>query len=297
MWRAGNDSVPTRAILVKRKVLDDALCQECKLHAEDTLHAVRSCPKLIDTWNVHFSQLKADTVQCASFLGVIDRASLVKTSFELFAMTVSAIWMRRNKVRLGETAFPLGQIPASALAALQEIQQLHPMHAKIPQTARAGRWRPPPETCVKANFNGVVFSQEGQAGISIIIRNEQGLVMAALSQQIPLPTSVEMVEVLVARRALVYAKELGFDRVIVEGDSTNTITSINGGHMDHSALGHVLLDIKSLLFSFSHTSVEHITREGNCVAHKLARRAANFPFLVWTESFHWTFLRCTNLIY
>ena len=118
MWRAGNDSVPTRANLVKRKVLDDALCQECKLHAEDTLHAVRSCPKLIDTWNVHFSQLKADAVQCASFLEVIDRASLVKTSFELFAMTVSAIWMQRNKVRLGETAFPLGQIPASAFAAL-----------------------------------------------------------------------------------------------------------------------------------------------------------------------------------
>ena len=41
---------------------------------------------------------------------------------------------------------------------------------------------------------------------------------------------------------------------------------------------------KAYFFSFSHTSVEHITREGNCVAHKLARRAANFPFLVWMES-------------
>ena len=74
--------------------------------------------------------------------------------------------------------------------------------------------------------------------------------MAALSQQIPLPTLVEMVEVLAARRALVFAKELDFDRVIVEGDSANTITSINGGQMDHSALGHVLLDIKSLFFFF-----------------------------------------------
>ena len=40
--------------------------------------------------------------------------------------------------------------------------------------------------------------------------------MAAFSQQIPLPTSVEMVEVFAARRALVFAKELGFDRVVVE---------------------------------------------------------------------------------
>ena len=58
------------------------------------------------------------------------------------------------------------------------------------------------------------------------------------------------------------------------------VSSINGGHMDHSALGHVLLDIKSLFSCFSHILVQHITREGNCVAHKLARQAASYPFLV-----------------
>ena len=42
--------------------------------------------------------------------------------------------------------------------------------------------------------------------------------MAALTQVIPLPTSVEMVEVLIARRALIFAKELGFDHVILEGE-------------------------------------------------------------------------------
>ena len=165
-------------------------------------------------------------------------------------MAIFAIWMWRNKVRLGETALPLGQIPALAFAALQEFQHLRPTHAKIPRTTCAVRWRPPPETCVKVNFDEAVFAQEGQAGIGSIIRNAQGLVMAILSQKIPLPTSVEMVEVLAARRALVFAKELGFNRVILEGDSANTITSINEGHMDHSALGHVLLDIKSLFFFF-----------------------------------------------
>ncbi|XP_030939879.1 uncharacterized protein LOC115964767 [Quercus lobata] len=248
------------------------------------MHALWSCPKLNDTWKVHFGQLKADTVHCTSFLKVIDRALLVTTSFGLFAMVVSAIWMWHNKVHLGEMALPLGQIPSSTYDAFQEFQQLRPTHATISRTARAVRWRLPPETCVKVNFDGAVFSRDGLAGIGIIIRNEQGLVMAALSQQIPLPTSVEMVEVLAACRALVFAKELGFDRVIVEGDSTNTITSINGGHMDHLALGHVLLDIKRLFSCFSHISVKYINREGNCVAHKLARRATNYPFLVWMES-------------
>ena len=104
--------------------------------------------------------------------------------------------------------------------------------------------------------------------------------MATLSQQISLPILVEMVEVVAAHRALVFAKELGFDEVIVEGDFASTITSINGGHMDHLALGHILLDIKCLFPSFSYISIKHINREGNCVAHKLARQAARFPFLV-----------------
>ena len=41
--------------------------------------------------------------------------------------------------------------------------------------------------------------------------------------------------------------------------------------MDLSAMGHVLLDIKSLISCFSFISIQHINREGNCVAHKLAR--------------------------
>ena len=40
MWRAGTNSIPMQASLVKRQVLNDALCQECKLHTEDTMHAL-----------------------------------------------------------------------------------------------------------------------------------------------------------------------------------------------------------------------------------------------------------------
>ena len=108
MWRAGTNSIPMRANLVKRQVLNDALCQECKLHAEDTMHVLWFCLKLNNAWKVHFNQLQVGTVHNVSFLEIIDRASLEKTSFDLFAMMVSAIWMRHNKVRLGKAAVPLG---------------------------------------------------------------------------------------------------------------------------------------------------------------------------------------------
>ena len=75
----------------------------------------------------------------------------------------------------------------------------------MPQTARSVRWRLPPEGFLKVNFDGAVFVANNIAGLGIIIHNDNGLVMAALSQQIPLPTLVEMVEVIAARRALWFA--------------------------------------------------------------------------------------------
>ena len=105
-----------------------------------------------------------------------------------------------------------------------------------------------------------------------------------------------MVEVVAARRPLVFAKELDFDRVIVEGDSASTITSINGGHMDHSALGHVLLDIKYLFSSFSYISIQHINREGNVWHISLRGGLQGFLFWFRWSLFHQTFLMCTNSI-
>ena len=64
------------------------------------------------------------------------------------------------------------------------------------------KWRPPLVDHVKVNFNGALFEGERKAGLGAIICNDSGLVMAALSQNISLPTSVEMVEMLAACRAL-----------------------------------------------------------------------------------------------
>ena len=52
-----------------------------------------------------------------------------------------------------------------------------------------------------------------------MVRNSDSLIMASLAQQVPLPPSVIRVETLVTRRALEFALELGFERIILEGDS------------------------------------------------------------------------------
>ena len=67
---------------------------------------------------------------------------------------------------------------------------------------------------MKANFDGAVFADSGEAGVGIVIQNENGEVMAALSEKIAFPSLVDILEMVAARRAAVFAVELGFQRVI-----------------------------------------------------------------------------------
>ena len=64
---------------------------------------------------------------------------------------------------------------------------------------------------VKVNFDEATFKEKNLASLGGIIRNNKGLVMATFTQTIPLPISVEMVEVLAARNAIGLAQELSLN--------------------------------------------------------------------------------------
>ena len=61
---------------------------------------------------------------------------------------------------------------------------------------------------IKANFNGAVFMESGKAGIGVVLRDSSGQPIAALSASIPLPSTVEEVEFLAARQALLLASQM-----------------------------------------------------------------------------------------
>lgn len=68
VWRVGS---PTRVNLVRRKLLIDSICPQCKKGPEDTLHALWTCPLLSTVWQVVFSDLVAVSRSCSSFLNVV----------------------------------------------------------------------------------------------------------------------------------------------------------------------------------------------------------------------------------
>nr|POE84737.1 hypothetical protein CFP56_64954 [Quercus suber] len=125
---------------------------------------------------------------------------------------------------------------------------------------------------------------QGLAGLGVVIRIDHGLIMASLTQQIPLPGSVIEVEVLAAQKALELTLELGFDNITLEGDFEVLIKALAKGGNSLAHYGHLLADIHMLMAWFSLLSLSHVRRHCNSLAHALARRASSTPDLsIWME--------------
>ena len=111
------------------------------------------------------------------------------------------------------------------------------------------RWKPPDSGLYKINFDGALFADQGSAGIGVVIRDWEGQVIAALSEKVRHPGSVDLVEALAMRRAISFAKELSIHQMVIEGDSLRVIQAINEARPVQTLYGYVVDDIRFLSFS------------------------------------------------
>ena len=136
------------------------------------------------------------------------------------------------------------------------------------------RWTRPLDGLYKVNFDTALFEGSGCGGIGVTIRDSSGAIIGTLSQKIPLPHSVELVEALVARR-VVFPQELCLANVLVEGDCLRVVLALKDPVDCHTLYGHIVEDIHHLASHFQSYSLSHVRRRGNLLAHALARRAVS----------------------
>ena len=198
------------------------------------------------------------------------------------------IWFRRNQLRVSNKDHPISQVIPTSQQALLNYQQ----SSNLQRTQRVNpppnrvAWTPPPDGCVKINFDGVTFNDINKAGLGVVIWDSFGQVLASLSEQIQLPFSSDLVEAMATARALSFVAELGFSRFILEGDSELIIKS---NEDSLAPFGHILEVAKSTT-DVNRVSFTHVRRLGNAVAHNLAKHARHVAGLqVWMEDVPPTF--------
>ena len=113
-----------------------------------------------------------------------------------------------------------------------------------------------------------------------MIHDNVGGVLAPLTKKIPLPQMVVDVEVVATRRAIMLARDLNLNSIILEGDSQIITRAIQAKEQSLASYGNLIEEIKILADSFLNFRISHVKRKGNSVAHNLARHARHVSGLV-----------------
>ena len=136
----------------------------------------------------------------------------------------------------------------------------------------------------KLNFDTTIFSGMEKSGIGSIIKNDKGEVMAGMSA---IGSKVDIgkeAELLACRRAIEFATDAGFTRLVIEEDDSSVMQAISSDVVNYSFLGNVVDDIRHLIFGLQWATTSKIRRGGNKVAHVLAQHARNLDYdLFWLE--------------
>ena len=192
---------------------------------------------------------------------------------ETVAYIAWRIWANRNAARVGNPSLPLSQICKDALERLNEFRAATTPLPLIATASHPSHWLPPPLLQLKANYDGAIFNNLDCASLGIVIRNSEGLVIAALLEKVTLPPFVDDLEALAWRRSVTFAMELGLQEVIFEGDFGVVYKNLTTTSPSLASFGHITDETRNLVSQFRFASFSHVKRSGNTV---VSGRVRNF---------------------
>ena len=210
-----------------------------------------------------------------SFLDLFEAVLGLGSAFNVvvFTTTTWSLWQRRNRLREHQPTWPLHEVHKRAKEMVMEFLDVQKqVHSPVSRSLWAG-WSPPPEGVYKANFDATLFEHCNCVGLGVVVRDCNGDVIAALSQRITLPHSVEHAEALAASQVVTLARELCLSQLVFEGGCQKVIAAINSTGACHTLFGHIIDEVRCLSSTLITSCFVHTRREGNKIAHALARRA------------------------
>jgi ribonuclease HI len=206
----------------------------------------------------------------------------------LFIGLARRLWMIRNNMLHGGSFVPPAVIFNQANRALEEFkvtQAEGPTNLPSTVIGVLSRWKAPSPRWVKINWDAALNSKGNRQGGGMMIWDCARNVLAVRCFSHGGTSSPTVVESLAALVAIDLYKDRGFTHVHLEGDSKNLVDAVNGDAADWSLMGHVVEDIKIGLWNFTQRKMSFIKREGNQVAHLLAKFAIkNGVYIVRSES-------------
>ncbi|KAL4346535.1 hypothetical protein GQ457_17G013180 [Hibiscus cannabinus] len=202
--------------------------------------------------------------------------SLCNVLFKLiskFLITFWGLWTARNKFLFEGLSQRPDDVATFVRSYCREMQILQDgMKSGIP---RSTEWIAPNFPFVKINYDSSFRQDVFSACTGVVIRNHEGILMGACCKMISHIASSFAAEAQAAVHGLQLAADLGFQYVILEGDSMAVTERLRSEKEDLSEISAIIWDAKYLSRSFVTCRFQFTHREGNQVAHAVARGGSN----------------------
>ncbi|KAK9010599.1 hypothetical protein V6N11_043480 [Hibiscus sabdariffa] len=249
MWRIVNNFVPTYANLQSRRLNVNNVCNFCLLATETVEHIIRDCcfvGELFARQHVHHlissAELEWKVWVAMAFCSFNDQQKIV------MMVTFWAVWYSRNKL-IHEGISP--SVPESLSfiqAFIRECGSLISFAVVEPTTPRR-RWSAPALNFVKCNFDSAFDVHCNESIFGFLCRNSEWLIMVVGVVPHRNVADAFMAEALACLQAVLFAIELG---------------------------GPIVKDIRDAVKGLENAVFKFVHREGNNVAHALAREGRGF---------------------
>ncbi|KAG2667500.1 hypothetical protein I3760_15G118100 [Carya illinoinensis] len=251
-------------------MVEDDSCPICNREVETMGHAIWSCEAARDVWAENASPLRKWSCSDESLSEVWERIiqKLPKLEVEMVAVSMRKIWLRRNKLIFEEQFTGPKCLISQAIEDMEEYREAQRVGEVNRQSVIAGgrevKWKRPGENIVKINWDVAYDQKSLKMGAGVVIRDEEGEVLTCLSVEV--------------------CTKLRFLNFEFEGDALTIVNDVNNRDENWAWYGQIVDNLRSIFSGVSSWKLKHIYREGNKVAHSLAKKAIGLDEeIVWME--------------
>ena len=273
---------------MRRNVIAEDLCVCCLDSAETNGHIFWGCPKAQAAWTASKLHLLPPSANIVSFQDLLWHELMTNQSggakCSQLVMIAWTLWCNRNEIYHGGEA-KNGLEEAQYVACyLQEYWSAIEKHdstatdlvqhfGNTQETSQYSAWTCPPLGLSKINVDGALFPSKKLASIGVVIRDQQGRLLAALCRKIRAKLGVINIEAKAYEAGVLLARHLGLKNGVLEGDSLIISNALNQVSQAPTSVATIVEGIHFLSSDVGIVGYSHVRRAGNQPAHILARQA------------------------
>ena len=157
VWRACRNSQSTKENLVRRTIIDNPICDRCKLVLESSLHALWSCGELDVVWEDDSQWQCRRNHTFVDFKELLSWLITNQQDLELFSTLAWLIWTQRNQTRLNKSNINSHLLAATIKELVAEFTQMVPLspYPCLATNSTQTRQHPPTQGMVKLTVMGL----------------------------------------------------------------------------------------------------------------------------------------------